>query len=203
MQDILRLHAYHPRDCFADTPVTSFPLHNDQTGSRESLAAIWITNAEKSRRAAYEALLGTGFDICEEWIWIKTTAGGQPVSLLEALWRKPYEILVIGRKKQTSTDNRSESDLLGIDPASIHRRVIAAVPDLHSRKPNLKVVFERLFFASNSYSALEVFARNLTAGWWACGNEVLKFNSHDCWTKSGNEDHASYVYVDSDDSFRW
>jgi N6-adenosine-specific RNA methylase IME4 len=183
--------------------------------SRASLAAIWITNAEKARRAAYDALTGTGFRVVEEWVWVKTTVDGQPVSAIDGLWRKPYEILVIGRADQggrtvdlnvaapvipTETVEEStvhENDLLGIDPASIRRRVIAAVPDLHSRKPNLKEVFERVFFKEGdadgrsglddsdarvqSYSALEVFARNLTAGWWSCGNEVLKFNAREYW----------------------
>lgn len=79
---------------------------------------------------------------------------------------------------------------MGVDPASVKRRVIAAVPDLHSRKPCLKDLFERVFCSAQapetslvceSYTALEVFARNLTAGWWACGNEVLKFNDRKCW----------------------
>ena len=35
-----------------------------------------------------------------------------------------------------------------------------------------------------SYVAMEVFARNLTAGWWGCGNEVMKFNDEGCWVDS-------------------
>jgi N6-adenosine-specific RNA methylase IME4 len=76
-------------------------------------------------------------------------------------------------------------DLTVVSEAIATRRVIAAVPDLHSRKPNLKSIFEKVFFSNESsqqsYTALEVFARNLTAGWWACGNEVLKFNARECW----------------------
>jgi protein JSN1 len=66
----------------------------------------------------------------------------------------------------------------------------------------LKEVFERVFFTEGhesegsnldesgariqQYSAMEVFARNLTAGWWACGNEVLKFNARECWVDEGD-----------------
>ncbi|KAJ5585445.1 uncharacterized protein N7459_005245 [Penicillium hispanicum] len=192
LQNILRVHAHPPGDALAGNPVQGLSLPDNQTQCQESLAAIWITNAEKSRRAAYEALLGSGFRICEEWIWIKTTTDGQPVSLLNGLWRKPYELLVIGRKDQVPSSHEPRPhrpDLLGVDAASITRRVLAAVPDLHSRKPNLKAVFEQLFFTPRSsvpvsYSALEVFARNLTAGWWSCGNEVLKFNARGCWVDS-------------------
>ncbi|KAJ5674254.1 hypothetical protein N7462_009693 [Penicillium macrosclerotiorum] len=200
--DILRVHSYRrTNDNIAWNPdmaaTSSRSFH-----SQESLAAIWVTNSEKSRRAAYEALMRSGFEIYEEWIWIKITVDGEPVSPLDGLWRKPYEILIIGRRNKSTMDSASshnlnpgpisqETDLLGLDPASIRRRVIAAVPDLHSRKPNLKSLFEQLFFKTDGpfgpksvhqpYSALEVFARNLTAEWWACGNEVLKFNAREYW----------------------
>lgn len=195
LQDILRVHTFdQPCHFPADLSPGIPPDSRDQRPQSEmSLAAIWITNAEKTRRAAYQALTKTGFRICEEWIWVKVAADGQSISPLDGIWRRPYEILVIGRKEShVRAGEASQSrgtDLLEIDPSSIKRRVIAGVPDLHSRKPNLKDVFEGIFFkptsaerAVDSYSALEVFARNLTAGWWACGNEVLKFNARECWT---------------------
>lgn len=191
LQDILRVYSFGQPGHYAAEQCPSSSLGSDkqQYHSQVSLAAIWITNSEKARRTAYDALTTTGFRICEEWIWVKITAGGQPISPLDGLWRRPYEILVIGRKGSVVHGSQSQAtDLLGIDPSRIKRRVIAAVPDLHSRKPNLKAVFEEIFFRSSSaeqvvdsYSALEVFARNLTAGWWACGNEVLKFNARECW----------------------
>lgn len=209
LRDILRTHAYHT----GQSPIENFAIrtsqHDGDAQSRMSLAAIWITNAEKARRAAYDALTGTGFRVAEEWVWVKTTVDGQPISAVDGLWRKPYEILVIGRADYgggtvdlsfaatTESSSSHGDDLLGINPAGIKRRVIAAVPDLHSRKPNLKDVFERVFFMEGygngssecnkldasvqSYSVMEVFARNLTAGWWSCGNEVLKFNASECW----------------------
>ncbi|KAJ5476154.1 hypothetical protein N7475_001883 [Penicillium sp. IBT 31633x] len=200
IRDILRVHSHCP-----DTKEglsLSDPPSESQIQSEQSIAAIWITNAEKSRRAAYEALSGAGFCICEEWIWIKTTCDGQPISALDGLWRKPYEILVIGRKDGHRVEGDDESplpqmdDLTRISEAITTRRVIAAVPDLHSRKPNLKAIFEKVFFVSSgytqSYSALEVFARNLTAGWWAAGNEVLRFNARDCWIDPENETETSH-----------
>lgn len=154
----------------------------------KSLAAIWITNSSKTRAIAEEAMRAAGRRICEEWIWIKTTTGGEPISAVDGLWRKPYEILLIGM----------EDDGRDLSPQSVTRRVIAAVPDVHSRKPNLREVFERVFFScpekkeeddrevmgSSPYAAMEVFARNLTAGWWAIGDEVLKFNE-DLWWYQG------------------
>jgi len=62
----------------------------------------------------------------------------------------------------------------------VKRRVLVGVPDLHSRKPNLKSIFEQVM-KKEKYEALEVFARNLTAGWWGWGDEVLKFQSEEYW----------------------
>lgn len=209
LRDILRVHSFHARPSpkSEKDPAAGSGFPEKCTKSRALLAAIWITNAEKARRAAYESLTSSGFRVVEEWIWVKTTIDGRAISAVNGLWRRPYEILVIGRIDRNWDERSMNSgdmsmamdvnDLLGIDPVGIKRRVIAAVPDLHSRKPNLKEVFERVFFMDGdcdersesdgvdaglqSYSALEVFARNLTAGWWACGNEVLKFNARECW----------------------
>ncbi|PYH47781.1 MT-A70 family [Aspergillus saccharolyticus JOP 1030-1] len=149
----------------------------EDSGRVGAIAAIWITNSGKARKTAYEAMQGAGLTVCEEWIWVKTTTEGEPITPVEALWRKPYEILVIGRRVDSAPDNNV-----------ITRRVIAAVPDIHSRKPNLREVFEQVFLlggppdeAGMRYTALEVFARNLTAGWWAVGDEALKFNSEEWW----------------------
>lgn len=203
LQDILRVHAYHPLDEFTESSATTIDANTvpepEIQASPEIFAAIWITNSEKARKVAYQALLASGFLIHEEWVWIKITADGQAVYPLTGIWRKPYEILVIGRKDPTSAvsdlgcatsrGNTNTANLLDVDPSTITRRVIAAVPDLHSRKPNLKSLFEQLLFGltsdstRKSYSALEVFARSLTAEWWACGNEVVKFNARDCWVE--------------------
>ncbi|KAJ5770076.1 uncharacterized protein N7511_002127 [Penicillium nucicola] len=186
MREILQTHSCSHEDMTQESAESQNGPHIQ---SQQSIAAIWITNAEKSRKAAYHAMGGAGFDVCEEWIWVKTTQSGQPISALDGLWRKPYEILVIGKRspdyKRAASPAHQTDDLTAVSEAIATRRVIAAVPDLHSRKPNLKSIFEKIFFSNGTsretYTALEVFARNLTAGWWACGNETLKFNARECW----------------------
>ncbi|KAL4735175.1 hypothetical protein BDV11DRAFT_212217 [Aspergillus similis] len=197
ISSVLAVHSYsHSRPPPRIEDTVDLDQYRSQSSSNLSTAAIWITNSAKSRAIAHGALIKSGFSVCEEWIWIKTTVQGEPVTPIEGLWRKPYEVLVIGRKEpETATK------FIGCTGANgVLRRVIAAVPDVHSRKPNLKAVFERVFFTASSesadigpytgtnvsdqilrYTALEVFARNLTAGWWACGDEVLKFNSKKWW----------------------
>ncbi|KAJ5179889.1 hypothetical protein N7492_003099 [Penicillium capsulatum] len=193
LQDILRVHAHDQ----SSEPSAQTSRHDPPKESQKTIAAIWITNSRNARQAAYAAMLSTGFRVSEEWIWIKTTVDGQPVSPVDGLWKRPYEILVVGKKTVLSQppvihsllSSPPDLDSMGIDPESIKRRVIAAVPDLHSRKPCLKEIFEKLFYMTappeertrQPYTGLEVFARNLTAGWWACGNEVLKFNDRKYW----------------------
>ncbi|PYH94114.1 MT-A70-domain-containing protein [Aspergillus ellipticus CBS 707.79] len=176
LRDILRVHLKENHALSTNASRGEHPETSPHTDTRDPLAAIWITNSAKARKAAYDSMQGAGLTVCEEWVWLKTTTDGQPISSLGGHWRKPYEILVIGRRVHPLKDE--------VKKAIITRRVIAAVPDIHSRKPNLKELFEKVFFSTPDgvrvpYSALEVFARNLTAGWWACGDEALKFNSEE------------------------
>ncbi len=55
--------------------------------------------------------------------------------------------------------------------------MILAVPDVHSRKPNLRA----LLGVPHDGAGLEVFARNLTAGWWGWGDEALLFQHRRHW----------------------
>lgn len=152
--------------------LSSIPL-NDHLNDN-GLVGIWVTN----KPAFHDLVLGQaglfeqwGLELVEEWIWLKVTLSGHPVCSLDSTWKKPYEILLLGRN---AGPNRNS-------PGDIKRRVIVGVSDLHSRKPNLKVLLEPLL--PRKYEALEIFARNLTAGWWAWGNEVLKFQDEKCWAE--------------------
>ncbi|EFR00143.1 MT-A70 family protein [Nannizzia gypsea CBS 118893] len=131
------------------------------------IVAVWVTNSQKARRAVENAFQAAGVRKIEEWVWVKTTVIGQVVTALNGVWRKPYEILIIGRAGGQEYD--------------IRRRITAGVPDIHSRKPAIRELVEQAFFDNKEYTALEVFARSLTAGWWAVGDEVIKFNWDGWW----------------------
>lgn len=139
---------------------------------------VWITN----KAAIRTLVLGPGglfehwgVDLYEEWIWLKTTVHGEPVTPLEGMWngKKPYEVLLIGKKKPVDTTASEEAK----------RRVMIAVPDLHSRKPCLKEKIQTL--VGTNGNVLEVFARHLVAGWWSWGDECVKFNWEGYW-QGGN-----------------
>lgn len=144
----------------------------------QSLVGVWTTNKPAMR----DLVLGEGglFDIWgveleEEWIWLKTTTNGEPVTPLDSVWRKPYEVLLLGRRHRTYNAQTSER------LHKFSRKVIISVPDLHSRKPCLKELVEPLMPDFPNYRALEVFARHLVAGWWSWGDECIKFNWEGFW----------------------
>lgn len=136
----------------------------------DAIVACWITNKASVRDAALEAFQAWDVQLIEEWAWLKTTVGGLPITQIDGLWRKPYEVLLLGRKGDYEAQGSHNE---------IRRRIIVAVPDLHSRKPHLKTLVEP--FLPRTYRALEVFARNLTAGWCSWGDEVLKHNWEGHW----------------------
>lgn len=142
----------------------------DRHLSRSGIAAIWITNKRAVRKLVLHSMQNLGLELFEEWIWLKTTIYGEPVTPLDGLWRKPYELLLLFRHDLST----GEKVLPLQEYPTVKRRLVVAVPDLHSRKPCLKELLTPLL--PKGYRALEIFARNLTAGWWSWGDEVLKFN---------------------------
>ncbi|KAI0448237.1 MT-A70-domain-containing protein [Xylaria acuta] len=143
---------------------------------RDGLVAIWVTN----KAAVTDLLTGPdgilvqwGLEPVGEWIWLKVTNAGEPILDIESAWRKPWERLLIARKPGS------------LVPLPASTKVILGVPDIHSRKPNIRGLFEDIL--PKNYTGLEVFARNLTAGWWSWGNEVLLFQEGHHWVPLENE----------------
>lgn len=159
-----------------NTLLSSIPL--DDHLAEDGLVAVWVTNKVGFRDILLQegGLFDEwGIELVEEWVWLKVTVNGATICAIDSMWRKPYEILLVGRKKGSE----------GTGNGDVKRRVIVAVPDLHSRKPNLKALFKEMI-GTEKYEALEIFARNLTAGWWAWGNEVLKFQTEEHWIDEPN-----------------
>lgn len=136
----------------------------------DGLVAVWITN----RTSVVDLLTGPrglfhewGLELVGDWTWLKVTTSGEPILDLNSKWRKPWERILIVRRRG------------GHQKLDCGSKVIVSVPDVHSRKPNLRGLFEAVL--PTGYRGLEVFARNLTAGWWAWGDEVLKFQRPENW----------------------
>jgi N6-adenosine-specific RNA methylase IME4 len=154
------------RDLLSDLNLSAHMTDDD-----DAVIAVWVTNSASVRDIVCGEggwLDDLGFVATEEWIWVKVTTTGEPILELEGLWRKPYEVLVIARRMQDD------------EPEAVKRRVLVAVPDVHSRKPSVKQLLER-YIVPKSYQALEIFARNLTAGWHSWGNETILYNWERHW----------------------
>lgn len=165
----------------------------------DGLVAVWITN----KKIFEEMIIDEGglfeqwgVELIEEWVWLKITTGGEPICALDSVWRKPWEVLLVGRRRRGGYKE-------GKDKQQVKRRVVVGVPDVHSRKPSLKRMFEDIFGLKmkqsdidrgvmdkdqNEYEALEIFARHLTAGWWSWGDECLLFQGVDHWEKGRSEE---------------
>ncbi|KAK7928198.1 MT-A70-domain-containing protein [Apiospora marii] len=138
----------------------------------DGLVAVWVTNKlavidlVKSQEGMFSLW---GLEVVGEWIWVKVTDSGEPIVALESTWRKPWERLLVARRRGSSTKIGPE------------RKVIFGVPDLHSRKPNLRQLFASILPAD--YVGLEVFARHITAGWWSWGDQALLFQQKHHWVE--------------------
>jgi N6-adenosine-specific RNA methylase IME4 len=159
-----------------DTRRLLWKMDLDQYIAASGLIGVWVTNRPDVR----DLVIGSGglfeslnVSFVEEWIYVKTTVHGEPVTGLDGLWRKPYEILLLAQAPESRFT-------IAQNPTDVKRRVIAAVPDLHSRKPCVKTLIEE--FMPKGYQALEIFSRYLVAGWYSWGNEALKFNYDGYWS---------------------
>lgn len=153
-----------------------------------ALVGIWITN----KPALREHVLGPGglferwnVGLVEEWVWVKVTRWGEPMFDIDDAMRKPYEVLLLGRAAESPWVHAESVE-------KPRRRMVAAVPDVHSRKPCLKELLrEYLPRGGEDCGVLEVFARYLVEGWMAWGNEVLKYNADIYWNEESKESPRS------------
>ncbi|KAL6755662.1 MT-A70 [Haematococcus lacustris] len=146
---------------------------------QDAVVLLWITNREKLHRFVAEELLAAwGLTHCTTWYWLKLGSGGHaPISSLASMHRHPFEHLLVLRP----SGRCPSADRL---PRSL---VIMSCPAEHSRKPHLGRLIARLLPSLGAMGQLqpgilparplnlELFARDMHAGWDAVGNEVLTF----------------------------
>ncbi|KAI5801567.1 MT-A70-domain-containing protein [Peziza echinospora] len=136
----------------------------------DALVGVWVTNKPKWRKFVLERLFPKwGIVPVGEWIWLKVTKFGEPIFDLDSVMRKPYEVLLFGRRMPRRPIAKTRKYRRGPDgmpfpspevepsPRMLPTKVITAVPDLHSRKPCLK------------------------EGWLTWGDEAIRFNASEHW----------------------
>jgi len=178
-KSVSRSSSYATAPTLVDLVDTLQGLGLEEHIAGQGFVACWVTNKATIRDdvigegGLFEAW---GVEVVEEWIWCKVTTSGKPVTAVDGIWRKPYEVCLIGKRKGNADKRRK-----------VKRRVIFGVPDLHSRKPCLRELAQRLLFQDteekeSDCAALELFARYAVAGWMSWGLEAIKYNHEEWWT---------------------
>jgi N6-adenosine-specific RNA methylase IME4 len=162
-RSVRRSSAYKTHEDQGDDPfIQALPILEKHLKG-DGIVGVWVTNKHAVRTQVVDALHVLGLRLVTAWTWLKVTDQGEPVSDIHGVWRKPYETLLVFSRAAVV----------------IPRHILIAVPDVHSRKPSLKRLLAQYLPAS--YTALELFARSLTAGWWSLGDQALRFQDTREW----------------------
>eukprot|EP01134_Creolimax_fragrantissima_P005859 CFRG5859T1 len=169
--------------------------------SEDGVVAVWVTNKIAYQDYVRDVLFPSwGLYLVSTWYWLKITSKGSLVVDMESEHKKPYEVILIGRRHPKSNPHANTCNTCtptlksSPAPASIpmgtptpltpqtnapltmlpQKLTLCSIPSLsHSRKPPLGPIFDK--YLEDSEGRLEIFARSLTPGWSCIGNEVLKF----------------------------
>ncbi|TPX39380.1 hypothetical protein SeMB42_g05514 [Synchytrium endobioticum] len=144
-----------------------FKIPFQRLASPNCLVVFWMTNTPRhSEFVKNKVLRDWKLDLAGEWYWCKVGDDGAWVRDLDDVHRKPYEKIILAV---------STSRTVGTPIPSMH--TVFSIPSrFHSRKPPLQDVLKP--YLPDSPRCLELFARNLVAGWTSWGNEVLKFQAY-------------------------
>ncbi|KAG0295447.1 Methyltransferase-like protein 4 [Linnemannia gamsii] len=170
------------------SPITS---SNGSKEGKGGVVAVWITNRAKIRKVVVEKLFPAwGLELVAHWYWLKVTTHGEPVLSLENNHRRPYEGILVGKRKAPIPSIPSGA-VTGAEAAPTEtgqsRKLIVSVPSQHSRKPSIigLLTEEYLQEAQTTVSSqetvhkiprrLELFARTLEEGVLSWGNEPFKY----------------------------
>ncbi|XP_020530219.1 methyltransferase-like protein 2 isoform X1 [Amborella trichopoda] len=140
--------------------------------SEGALVALWVTNREKLRVFVEKELL-PAWGVNQETIfyWLKIKEDGSLLSDLDLIHHRPYECLVLGYtqgKGGNFCDQQKYTPLKG-------DQVVISIPGDHSRKPPIGNLLTNHVPGPLPARCLELFARELMAGWTSWGNEPLRF----------------------------
>lgn len=128
---------------------------------------VWITNNPAVEAAVRETLFPAWRAApAGEWMWVKTSSGGELLGPVDSDHRKPYELALVALINPTPA----------AEAALARAAAVVAVPIRHSHKPNLDRLLAP-FEALRPGAKVELFARDAKSGWVAAGDEALRFQS--------------------------
>ena len=130
-----------------DSCLTSLPI---STLLRPGgLVLAWCTNSPKHRATLHDCFASWGVEEEATCYWLKLTRHGQLVSEFSS-GKQPYEVLVVGRRKgEHNVGEKSKAAEIRFPDGLVLLSVPSAI---HSHKPPLTEVLERLLCSSTSKS---------------------------------------------------
>ena len=149
---------------------------------------IWVTNDPRYTSFVLNRLFPKwGCEYITPWYWLKIAANKEPVIPFGNDYRKPYEVLLIGRytsplKSKDHADIPAESTTIASKETVTReeemlplKRVIVSRPaaNRHSSKPPCDALFKGI--VPDDAPCLELFARDLRKNYLSVGLEVYKF----------------------------
>ncbi|ESW32777.1 hypothetical protein PHAVU_001G016200 [Phaseolus vulgaris] len=150
------------------------------THTEGALVALWVTNREKLRSFIESELFPAwGVSYAATFYWLKVKENGSLICDLDLFHHRPYECLILGYSpgKVNNTDNLSEFKPVKND------RVIMSIPGDYSRKPPIADLLVEHVPGLKPPRCIELFAREILAGWVAWGNEPLYFQDSKYFVK--------------------
>ncbi|KAK7383061.1 hypothetical protein VNO78_28727 [Psophocarpus tetragonolobus] len=172
----------HQKSRYATLPnryFLSLPI-KQLTHTEGALVGLWVTNREKLRGFVERELFPAwGVSYAAIFYWLKVKENGSLICDLDLFHHRPYECLILGYSpgKVNNTDNQSELKRVKND------RVIMSIPGDYSRKLPIADLLLEYVPGLKPPRCIELFAREIMAGWVAWGNEPLYFQDSKYFVK--------------------
>ncbi|XP_054820068.1 methyltransferase-like protein 2 isoform X2 [Prosopis cineraria] len=145
------------------------------THTEGALVALWVTNREKLRGFVERELFPAwGVSYAATFYWLKVKANGSLISDLDLFHHRPYESLILGYSHGKATKSDEQSNFRPVRD----NYVIMSIPGDYSRKPPIADLLMEYVPGLRPARCIELFAREMIAGWVSWGNEPLHFQ--DC-----------------------
>ncbi|KAF3446279.1 hypothetical protein FNV43_RR11458 [Rhamnella rubrinervis] len=136
-----------------------------------ALVALWVTNREKLRGFVEEELFPAwGVRFMATFYWLKVKENGSLINDLDLFHHRPYECVLLGQ----CHGEMNPKDLRRFEIVK-DNQIIISVPGDYSRKPPLGGLLLEYVSGLNPTRCIELFAREVMAGWVSWGNEPLHF----------------------------
>ncbi|XVE56003.1 hypothetical protein DITRI_Ditri03aG0202200 [Diplodiscus trichospermus] len=153
-----------PNRYFLSLPVKKL-THRDG-----SIVALWVTNREKLRNFVEKELFPVwGVRHLSTVYWLKVKGDCSLISDLDLFHHRPYECLLLGYCHGNDSENLSKFR------AVKDKYIVISIPGGYSRKPPIGELLLEHVLGVKPARCIELFAREMLAGWVSWGNEPLHF----------------------------